>query len=200
MASAPNRTDLCRVKRYFNADGALPRTPPRALPLEPATWVGCEGGAYSGVTSSTVGAHPHTQPKQMDCKGTAFARGSRGSAPGLDDRACGSNLPHASFRWCDAKRHASAFRCLALRISVMRVGTPCSSDAKPTIRPSTSRLLCRAAFPTRDRTSALTPISRKPAVARRPIPASVCRHFVPLRQRRHPRWLDRRHSLRRHPR
>ncbi len=69
--------------------GAANASTPGAPPLDPAKgnalgtrylgWV-WGVGAYKAVTSSEVGAHPHTQPKQMDCKGTAFA-GVQGRSP-----------------------------------------------------------------------------------------------------------------------
>ncbi len=42
-------------------------------PWNPLPGLGVGVGAYGAVGESEVGTHPHTQPKRMDCKGTAFA-------------------------------------------------------------------------------------------------------------------------------
>ncbi len=59
---------------------ALPSgLPPRARPWNPLLGLGVGVGAYLVAGNSGVGTH--TQPKQMDCKGTAFA-GVQGRSPG----------------------------------------------------------------------------------------------------------------------
>src|SRR5208337_1192613 len=134
-AAAPgNRANRGKARGFAPGphQGALPLgSPPRAEPLEPFSWLDEREGACAAAAFPTAGRKgcggasplPLIQPKRMDCKGSAFAGGPGGKAPG---RVSGQSpdLPSFTRLPCGAARRPPRYGSARSSSRVAFVGFP----------------------------------------------------------------------------